>query len=115
MTCTAQLRDDLLHDVLECLWCIRHKWKNLGLALGLDSTTLEVIEKDHPCNTDDCFAELLKKWLHSGRTSWRALVKALHSPLVGVVAEEGTIRLVVQSENYHFLISYRQGGHRRAV
>ena len=89
MTCTAQLSDKLLRDMLECLWCIRHKWKNLGLALGFDSTTLEVIEKDHPRDTDGCFTEVLKEWLHTGKTSWRILVKALHSPLVGVVAEEG--------------------------
>ena len=39
------------------------EWKALGLALGLQIGTLNVIEKDHPNNTNGCHDECLSKWL----------------------------------------------------
>ena len=90
VTSTVPLGSDFLSDVLERLWCVRHKWHNLGLALRMDSTTLDLIEKLYPRDTDSCFRELMKKWLMSGHeTSWSTLVKALESPLVRAVIEEG--------------------------
>ena len=84
------LDSDFLSDVLERLWCVRHKWHNLGLALRMDPTTLDLIEKLYPHDTDSCFRELMKKWLMPGNeTSWSTLVKALKSPLVRAVIEEG--------------------------
>ena len=86
----APLDSDFLSDVLERLWCVRHKWHNLGLSLRMDSTTLDLIEKLYPRDTDSCFRELMKKWLMPGHeTSWSTLVKALKSPLVRAVIEEG--------------------------
>ena len=90
MSSTALLNSDFLSDVLDRLWCVRHKWHNLGLALQMEVTTIDLIEKLYPFDTDSSFRELMKRWLVSGHeTSWSTLVKALSSPLVGAVIEEG--------------------------
>lgn len=90
MTSTAPLDSDYLSDVLERLWCVHHKWHNLGLALRMDPTTLDNIEKLYPHDADSCFKELMKRWLVSGlEASWSILGKALESPLVGAIVQKG--------------------------
>ena len=39
------------------------EWKCLGLALGLNRTTLEAIEANHPGDEQRCLRECLVKWL----------------------------------------------------
>ena len=39
------------------------KWRELGLQLGLRQGTLNVIENNHPRDTDRCHDECLTKWL----------------------------------------------------
>ena len=61
------------------------EWKALGLALGLQMRTLNVIEKDHPNNTNGCHDECLTKWLqraddvdtHHGVPTYSSLADAL--------------------------------------
>ena len=90
MTSTAPLDSDFLSNVLERLWCVRHKWHNLGLALRMDPTTLELINKLYPHDTDSCFRELMKRWLVScgHEACWSALGKALGSPLIGAIIQQ---------------------------
>lgn len=38
-------------------------WRVLGLELGLQQGTLNVIENNHPRDTDRCHVECLTKWL----------------------------------------------------
>ena len=38
-------------------------WRKLGLELGLHERTLNVIDRDHPNDTDGCHTECLTKWL----------------------------------------------------
>ena len=79
-----------LDVVMNYLWRIRHKWKYIGLALKIDSTTLEVIELDKFQVVDDCFVEMLSKWLRNNnpRPCWKCLADALQSPSVGIQVKE---------------------------
>ena len=58
-------------------------WHSLGLALELEKYRLDVIHIDHRGNMRDCLKAMVSLWLHTGNASWRALVRALASPLVG--------------------------------
>ena len=57
-------------------------WHSLGLALDLEKYRLDVIHIDHRGNVRDCLKAMISLWLHTGNASWRALVRALASPLV---------------------------------
>ena len=69
-----------MHDVTE--------WFPLGLALGLDSPTLEKIECDNQGQVDRCMADMLDAWLRQKGhiASWRTLAEALSQPTVNKVA-----------------------------
>ena len=58
-------------------------WHSLGLALDLEKYRLDVIHIDHRGNVKDCLKAMASLWLHTGNASWRALVRALASPLAG--------------------------------
>ena len=58
-------------------------WHSLGLALDLEKFRLNVIHIDHRGNVRDCLKAMISLWLNTGNASWRALVRALASPLVG--------------------------------
>ena len=58
-------------------------WHFLGLALDLEKYRLDVIHIDHRGNVRDCLKAMISLWLHTGNASWRALVRAIASPLVG--------------------------------
>ena len=70
-----------LHEILCTLWCIRYMWYQLGLALGVDITTLEVIKRDNPYSTDDCFRSVIVTWLRQSKAmpTWRSLTEVLKS------------------------------------
>ncbi len=57
-------------------------WYSLGLLLGLGSAQLERIRMDYQ-NTNDCRMAMISRWLDTANASWRALVRALVSPLMG--------------------------------
>ena len=89
MNSTTELNMDNLREILECLWSARSWWHNVGIALKIDAPTLEVIRQDHD-RTDDCFREVIERWLRDGKSKpcWKVLADALSSPLVGVTVEE---------------------------
>ena len=73
-----------LSKVLDMLWNARDGWFNLGLALGIDHTTLKVIKKDNASDTDACFTEMLSVWLKMDPPpTWETLVAALKACSVG--------------------------------
>ena len=57
-------------------------WHFLGLALDLEKYQLDVIYIDHRGNVSDCREAMISKWSDTGKASWRALVRAIASPLV---------------------------------
>ena len=71
-----------LKTVQGALWDAKCKWYNLGLELGLDRSTLDTISANQREQVEDCFREVLSKWLDLVTPSWKALVKALRAPTV---------------------------------
>ena len=77
---TAILKPKDIFLVQTHLWPARHKWRRIGMAVEIDPTTLEVIQMDNR-RTDDCFTEVLTKWLRSNKPlpCWKNLTTALQS------------------------------------
>ena len=88
-TATTKLSNQSLKDITTHLWPARLKWRQIGIALGIDATTLEVIEEDHR-RVDDRFLAVLLEWLKNAqfKPCWKVLAEALSSPPVGVTVEE---------------------------
>ena len=54
-------------------------WYRLGLALGLNSYNLDVIEKDHRGDRESQKRKMFDHWLRTQRdASYEQLIKALH-------------------------------------
>ena len=59
------------------------QWYNLGLKLKVKTATLESIQEDFTA-TQHRLREILKAWLNTAdNPSWKTLIDALKSPLVG--------------------------------
>ena len=66
---------EAVHDVVN--------WQYLGLKLGLEKPQLDIIDQNKQGIVGKCQMEMISQWLDTGNASWRALVRALASPLVG--------------------------------
>ena len=63
------------------------RWKSFGLALGLQSHVLDIIEINHR-TVNNCLLAVLQEWLSTvetlrGPPSWELLVSAVAHPAVG--------------------------------
>ena len=83
--CAVELDSNNLPKVVTLTWSARLEWFNLGLGLGIDKTTLEVIRHDNHDKVKPCFREMLSEWLKmvDPRPSWERLVIALQDPSIG--------------------------------
>ena len=63
----------------------RLQWFNLGLQLGVDYDTLAAIRRNFKNETDDCFTEMLSKWLRmtDPPPTYERLIAALEEGVVG--------------------------------
>jgi len=53
-------------------------WKDIGLELGLQLDTLKIIKKNNPQQAEDCFEEVLDKWIKlNPNATWKTLEVAL--------------------------------------
>ena len=52
-------------------------WMMLGLYLGIDNTTLEIIQSDNPLKVADCHRTMLSTWLRKGGANRNTLIQAL--------------------------------------
>ena len=94
---SSQLSVIDLKAVAKMVWPARSKWFHIGVELGIDLGTLEAIRNDY-CSSKECFTTMLTEWLRMNDPvpSWRALVDALKSKLVGVdvkIKSEGTVHI----------------------
>ena len=80
MESTVVLKPKDIFSVQTHLWPARHEWRRIGMAVEIDPTTLEVIERENR-RIDDCFSEMLIKWLRSNEflPCWKNLTTALQS------------------------------------
>ena len=82
--------NDDLSEVLTAVHPINSKWSIVCCYLGLESSSLDAIEKNHRGDVKQCFIEGLKYWLQQsyntekhGAPTWRKLVKAIDHPAGG--------------------------------
>ena len=83
------LRD--LREVQTSLWEARHRWKQIGLAIGISITTLEAITQTKFHDVDKCFKSMLSIWLNSDSPCWKTMAEALQSKSVAVRVQKQTI------------------------
>ena len=81
---TKSLTKKDFKQVQNALWKSRTKWMDIGIELNVDFEDLEVIKKNHPNDTDECFRSMVMKLLEKidPPPTWRVLVDALQSPAV---------------------------------
>ena len=93
MTSEETLDKTAFRQILERLWPVRDKWRQIGVALNIDVTTLNVIRDNNPHRTDDCITTMLDIWMRNGNPCWKVLAEAVRSCLVGVgvTVEEGRL------------------------
>jgi DNA-binding beta-propeller fold protein YncE len=80
-----------LHVICCDVWEARNKWYNIGLGLNLEVSDLEVIRNTNRDDVDDCFRDMLMKWLRTSLRPTRSnLITALRERTVGFnqLAEE---------------------------
>ena len=82
LMCAVDLIPKNLKNIQNFLWNGRTKWFNLGLELGIDEETLKVL-KQSSTSEDDCFRDMLSKWLRTVNPTWEELLVALKQPSVG--------------------------------
>ena len=65
------------------MWDASTQWYNIGLELGVEPATLDVIEEDNS-STDKKLRNMLKKWLRNSKKipTTETISKALQSPTV---------------------------------
>ena len=76
------IADESNLDLVEAIFNVNN-WMSLGLKLGLNNAELGAIEIQKFGNVQACRMEMISQWLNTGDASWRALVRALASKLVG--------------------------------
>ena len=69
--------------LLEVLLPIQHKWKFIGIALGVEFTTLHRISERYPTQAKEALLEVIEEWLNSDLPSWEGLLEALRTSTVG--------------------------------
>ena len=62
--------------------CVCARWKFIGLELGFDIGTLEIIDADHR-NVEDCLTNLIATWLSNAiprptRSAMKAALQTEH-------------------------------------
>ena len=78
-----KLSSDDLGCVLEEVLDAAAQWYNLGLKLKVRTATIDSIQEDFTA-TQHRLREMLKAWLNTcDNPSWKTLIDALKSPLVG--------------------------------
>ena len=59
----------------------------LGIYLGIDNTTLEIIQSDNPLKVADCHRTMLSTWLRKGGANRNTLIQALEKMNRGYTIE----------------------------
>ena len=91
VTCIAESDADLLNtsntkEMLDEMWKYRARWKFIGVELGIDMGTLDVIEKDYKM-VDDCLLRMINAWLRNNPRPTRQVIRvALRSKHVSNAA-----------------------------
>ena len=92
-------------------------WYELGLRLGLNKNTLDVIEKNHPRDVSRCMTECLSQWLSRadnvdsrGGANLDSLSDALQSMNETAVAEKLSESTITVCNYNHCIFYHRTSG-----
>ena len=92
-------------------------WYELGLRLGLNKNTLDVIEKNHPRDVSRCMTECLSQWLSRadnvdsrGGANLDSLSDALRFMNETAVAEKLSESTITVCNYYHCIFYHRTSG-----
>jgi DNA-binding beta-propeller fold protein YncE len=73
-----------LYVICSDFWEARNKWFNIGLGLNLKPSDLKAIRNINRDNVDDCFRDMLEKWLETSLRSTRSnLITVLRENTIG--------------------------------
>ncbi len=69
---------------IELVTTIAKEWDDLGEALGLPHSLIQIIKADHPSDVRQCMKEVVNAWFENkgDPPSWKSLCEALRDPLV---------------------------------
>ena len=89
---TVRLKIGDLHKVRNELWDARTKWKDFGLALGMDVNTLDNIDSLQRGDSGNCLRDMLSEWLKGANDpprTWSTIAAALREvKSLEAIAEE---------------------------
>lgn len=106
---SGRLDQSSLADVYEALISIQHKWRDLGVMLGLESYRLDAISVTAR-SLRDGLREMLNTWLRvTPAPSWSRIVEALRTEVVDEP------RLAQELESQHCTHAASPGGFTVAV
>ena len=81
----GRLNSDDHNDVVNILWDVRDKWKDIGGSLGVDQIAISSADRKHNGDEDECLKVVILEWLRMASTpakpvTWAGLVAALEQP-----------------------------------
>ena len=106
------------------------QWYDLGLELGVEEATLNIIKSDSSNKTETCFREMLSTWLKmiDPQPSWEGLIAALKRPYIGhakladevrkeqgIPIEADTLEAGAISEDQKTLSPSKSNGHNSCI
>ena len=92
-----------LKEVLECTKKVV-QWNLLGIELGIDPSTIRMIQLQHPHSVDQCRVEMFSRWLDSDENpTWEKLVEALENRRYISMARSIRDRIGLQGRYYILL------------
>ena len=72
-------------EVQAALWRARSQWYNIGVRLKMDTTDLDVIDKEGGFEIKEKFNRMVLAWLKTtGPCTWKVLYEALKHPTVNM-------------------------------
>ena len=81
--CSLQISIKDLGSVYEKMYSARTKWLDIGLALNIDYSTLESIEREQH-DSGECLRRMLAIRIQSGGPlCWNDVCRCLENPIVG--------------------------------
>ena len=100
IVCTGSDRPRLIYLNLHVMWEAAHKWRDLGVSLGLEYNNIDVIAANYHRHDDRCRA-VLERWLETTPdASWNQLIRALRSVELDSLANELEKMLNVKCKIY---------------
>ena len=108
VTSTKLLKEGDIKEIQTVLWDARFLWKQLGHALTMETFIIESIASSNHNKTEDCFKEMLLKWLRTPTfvPCWKLLADALQSPAIGAHVEEESTGVFCMHIMVVYIINY---------